>query len=268
MSHVIRDSIGAEVPDLLQALAEDPAEGYLLTVIYLEAKYGGVDRMLRFSLKELRELPTAGPDNWAEFCRLHRSVKAFQSKARAAGQPDAFTSPDLLEVIESKLGPAFQEQFLDWIYRQGHRIYNATHFVAWADIKSKTMDRLHERQCLGLPGTSPLPTGLALETTPSREYSSTILATAAAAPPHATAAQQANPCQCCNRGVHRFVDCDKYRSLTPLQRRSFLTGVGRCTRCLRGHPVKVCPSVSRCRTCNDTHHSSLHEDRTPAASPQ
>lgn len=44
---------------------------------------------------------------------------------------------------------------------------------------------------------------------------------------------------------------------------------GLCINCLNsGHQVAHCPSKNRCRTCNRSHHTSLHYDRTTRSDPQ
>ena len=67
------------------------------------------------------------------------------------------------------------------------------------------------------------------------------------------------PCVAC-KGWHYLGHCENFKGLAPNERRRVVTHHGLCFNCLKsGHAAKTCPSASSCRTCNGSHHTSIHE---------
>ncbi|CAG9104846.1 unnamed protein product [Plutella xylostella] len=52
--------------------------------------------------------------------------------------------------------------------------------------------------------------------------------------------------------------CDRFNSLTPVQRRELVAQQGLCCNCLRAHSVSRCTSKCRCLVCGGHHHTKLH----------
>ncbi|XP_075157710.1 uncharacterized protein LOC142230976 [Haematobia irritans] len=69
-----------------------------------------------------------------------------------------------------------------------------------------------------------------------------------------------NPnCVYCNSTDHYLQTCSSFSAIAVPDRFNFVKRGGLCINCLRkGHMVSKCPSKSRCRFCNSTHHSVLH----------
>lgn len=64
-------------------------------------------------------------------------------------------------------------------------------------------------------------------------------------------------CALC-RGNHTIYRCDRFNSLTPVQRRELVAQQGLCCNCLRAHSVSRCTSKCRCLVCGGHHHTKLH----------
>lgn len=70
-------------------------------------------------------------------------------------------------------------------------------------------------------------------------------------------------CQFCNNGNHHLYKCYKFLVLSAQDRKDKIKTLNVCANCLRtaNHDVKAC-SYSRCRICNQTHHTLLHPQQT------
>lgn len=65
-------------------------------------------------------------------------------------------------------------------------------------------------------------------------------------------------CPVC-KGQHRVSRCDKFASLTPVERMDIVRRARLCHNCLApGHLANECTSRFSCRQCNQRHHSLLH----------
>ncbi|XP_036347133.1 uncharacterized protein LOC118756475 [Rhagoletis pomonella] len=76
-----------------------------------------------------------------------------------------------------------------------------------------------------------------------------------------------SPCAVCSSGSHKIFNCDRFKSLTVIQRFEQVKRIGLCINCLtRGHQLSSCPSLQRCKICSRQHHSLLH--RATSSSPE
>lgn len=82
--------------------------------------------------------------------------------------------------------------------------------------------------------------------------------------------QNANPlevpecfkCPQCPNANHVISQCQNYRMLSPQERKKVLEKYKLCLNCTsKDHFVSSCKSKRKCRECNGSHHSSIHENR-------
>lgn len=67
-------------------------------------------------------------------------------------------------------------------------------------------------------------------------------------------------CHLCPGTIHAIVRCPSFLKLTPFERFRALKGSNYCFNCLRQeHSAREC-TASRCRKCNQKHHTLLHRD--------
>ncbi|XP_065356376.1 uncharacterized protein LOC135950776 [Calliphora vicina] len=65
-------------------------------------------------------------------------------------------------------------------------------------------------------------------------------------------------CPCCNKR-HLLVKCFKFIGMTPVAKNEFINSMRICRNCLNtGHFSYHCRSLSRCQTCQQNHHTILH----------
>ena len=79
-------------------------------------------------------------------------------------------------------------------------------------------------------------------------------------------------CELCSAD-HYIGKCPKFQAKSVSDRRYDIRRLGLCFNCLGHHMARVCNSSRRCISCNEKHHSSLHEgkdlpSRTPPPKPQ
>lgn len=76
-------------------------------------------------------------------------------------------------------------------------------------------------------------------------------------------------CVLCSSANHKLYACSQFKGIHVNNRFDVVKKNGLCINCLNsGHQVAHCPSKNRCRTCNRSHHTSLHNDRTPRSDSQ
>lgn len=66
-------------------------------------------------------------------------------------------------------------------------------------------------------------------------------------------------CELCN-GNHRFFNCDEFIQANPEKRKHVTLSLQQCVNCLHNHDQNTCRSLSRCKKCNQQHHTLLHVD--------
>lgn len=68
-----------------------------------------------------------------------------------------------------------------------------------------------------------------------------------------------NSCPICNKQpVHRFIDCDKFKSMTPIDRHKKIRGLKRCFLCFSALHLSDKCSFKPCFLCKGAHHRMLH----------
>ena len=74
-------------------------------------------------------------------------------------------------------------------------------------------------------------------------------------------------CSLCTQS-HTLSSCQKFSNLTLAQRKSHVFNKKLCSNCLKlGHFADKCQSPFRCRTCQGTHHTKLHQEQQTPADP-
>lgn len=90
---------------------------------------------------------------------------------------------------------------------------------------------------------------------------------AAARPSTSSAKQQKQfsghqfQCDCCPE-KHFIATCATFRGLPPQDRRETISQRRLCSNCLGRHNSDSCKSTTRCKTCNQQHHTMLHDALT------
>ena len=80
---------------------------------------------------------------------------------------------------------------------------------------------------------------------------------------YSASTEEAN-CVACKETKHPLYVCAKFRDLPLEQRNSLVKSRSLCMNCLKpGHFIKQCKSLQRCRKCQKTHHTLLHQDDKP-----
>src|SRR5207237_4864973 len=68
-----------------------------------------------------------------------------------------------------------------------------------------------------------------------------------------------------DHGLHK---CPSFASMSAGDRQSLVQAHHLCYNCLfKGHSVSKCPMSFSCKSCQKKHHTLLHQDRSPASSP-
>ncbi|XP_036148445.1 uncharacterized protein LOC118647509 [Monomorium pharaonis] len=65
-------------------------------------------------------------------------------------------------------------------------------------------------------------------------------------------------CSMC-RQDHFTMACDTYKSKTAVERKKLVEAKDLCVNCLGRHKVSECASTKRCASCNEQHHSTMHD---------
>ncbi|XP_015116785.1 uncharacterized protein LOC107040961 [Diachasma alloeum] len=64
------------------------------------------------------------------------------------------------------------------------------------------------------------------------------------------------------RGEHYIASCSGFKSLTPGARKEVVNRLPLCYCCMGKHSIRMCQTTSRCKLCQDRHHTMLHQDRS------
>ncbi|XP_071581736.1 uncharacterized protein [Temnothorax nylanderi] len=85
-----------------------------------------------------------------------------------------------------------------------------------------------------------------------------------------SSANQSKPapyaCDMCNAN-HFIVTCEKFRQLTPAQRKGIAETKRLCYNCLGRHNARACRSTQGCKTCSARHHTMLHSTSSTPTQP-
>ena len=234
----------------LKGSAQDVLEGfkgessdYAGAVDQLQSLYGDEKRNQRILLQNFLKLkePNFTRDSLFQF-----KVKV-ENLLKKMGR-DPVINVDgaervLLEVIYIKL----PEEAVDFLFNLYKNLYFSLDEVK-SGLKELVgfLDRKEKKRSNNKDSTAPRV---------KSEGSSSNCGSATAVGTYSTAASPQYPCIFCNNN-HRAADCTRYTSVS--QRKSRLSQIGRCPRCVRKHGAECTTVLSVCRTCNKgNHHSYL-----------
>ncbi|XP_070524590.1 uncharacterized protein [Cardiocondyla obscurior] len=99
------------------------------------------------------------------------------------------------------------------------------------------------------------------EQSPSRSTPRTPRAYVAKASPSISEGKP-KKCSLCN-GQHYILGCPEFQRKGPIARKEFALGRHLCLNCFGNHTLSECPSGRTCATCQERHHSTIHEACTP-----
>ncbi len=258
-------------------------DGYKYAITELERRYGGLEAMLMSRQEALLALPEIKEGDFRLIEILHTRLGTFlvEWAGFAGGEIDETESLAFYTMLMSKLEGAFSRRFLDWLRVKGQRqgLQSLKLWLGQQLDDHRTVERFQRRRANSLrlalkesegplggrrASTSQVPRkggaffagGEELEQEETQEEGTEELVLFGAAGGRPRAPRP--PCSLC-KGDHPLGRCEKFKSLSPTERKTLLTKESRCYLCFQTtHPVTKCRLKFACALCGRRHHTLIH----------
>ncbi|XP_055590106.1 uncharacterized protein LOC129742256 [Uranotaenia lowii] len=141
-----------------------------------------------------------------------------------------------------------------WIDRTASFEYPATmeEFLVFIDQRAYALETAHNSSFRTTTGATPRPTvgGKLVGRQRMQSYVATDSGTN-------------SKCPVCQQRSHYLLFCPRFKALSPTERLQTIRQLGSCTNCLRtGHGTEPC-GAGKCKRCNQSHHTLLHDSLVP-----
>ncbi len=246
---------------------------YAATIERLEDQYGHPLGILGGRLRELEKIDNVRFNDFVTIHRFRMRLEDYLRELERLGHHYEMVSHQLFESLYNKLDKRLGQEFLAWHNNNapGYPQSPVT-IAAWLKVVTKNAQthyrarqrvlqrRTQEVQFAHLGDVEdasfdmpppPLPDPLG--------------------PPdgdHAFLARPDQPLCPFDQQRHKIVQCDKFKSMTPPERRRGLAKDDRCFACFeKGHKVPKCPRSILCTICQRGHHTLLHLPPRSAGNP-
>ena len=260
--------------------------GYKTAIETLEDRYGGAEALLLSRQESLLSIPELREGDLRVVELLHSRLTSFLDEWADMGDGiDETESLAFYTLIMSRVEASYTLRFLDWLRLQGKK-KGLQSLKDWLGVQLQDHRQVEAfqrrrvvsvRTALGAEGGQNLNQVRRPSLPPShldRNHRSTGFLTLedqwAAAEAEETAqvedqvffgrggGNQRPPCPLCQK-LHPIGHCDKFKDMSPRQRKDFLIKENRCFLCFqRSHPVTKCRFPYQCKQCGGRHHTMIH----------
>ena len=211
---------------------------YSEAVECLKARYARPKLIHQAHVKKIVDIPNLKEGNGKELRRLHDTAQQHIRALRSLGnEPDG---PFITSLLQLKLDPT---TLFEW---QKHD-QDSTSVSGYGKFLEFINLRAQASECL-LPERSLRPHR---GENPKRSFQSRSATFTASV---------SNTCVVCRGDKHALFTCPQFRSMNRDKRMAVLRNE-LCINCLKpGHFAKRCPNLNRCRKCDKSHHTLIHDD--------
>ena len=235
LRHSLKDGAAKSSVEGLSRSGDQYAEA----IECLRARYNRPKLIHQAHVKRIVDIPSLKDGSGKELRRLHDMARQHIRALKTLGnEPDG---PFITSFLQLKLDPT---TLFEW---QKHDQDSATvsgydKFLEFVNLRAQASE------CL-LPERSSRPNR---SDTPRRNFQ----------PRSATfTAGVGNACVVCKADKHPLFACSQFKSMTRDKMMSTIRNNELCMNCLKpGHFAKHCPSSNRCRKCERSHHTLIHND--------
>ncbi len=263
--------------------------GYRTGITYLENTFGGEDNLLMTRQQALMNLPLLREGDYVTLELLHIRLSTFLIEwgTAMAGGVEA-ESLAFFHVLMAKIDPPFSRKYMDWLRRHGERKgLQSLHDWAGEQLEDHRSVETYarcgwNREVAGRKPPPPRPTGRPpppwrpgghLDRAPPPQQAlyggagweevEEDFGSEETPDEHTLLGRENHQavkrgCPLC-QGEHGLGRCEKFRRMSPQERRDYLARQRRCYTCFQaGHNVQNCRLKLTCTKCGRAHHIMLH----------
>ncbi|XP_029166206.1 uncharacterized protein LOC114937012 [Nylanderia fulva] len=224
------------------------SDGYALAWDELVTRYDNRRVLLATHMRVLLSAAPIIKPSSAEINRLISAVNRASRSFRAMGRPVEHWDDWFVHILVEKLNSATR---LLW---ESHR--SSREFPNFEELKEFLFTRAHALDAFNLRTPPMTLSSASKQKRTSRKDD--VASHAMAASDH-----KGTPCPLC-REQHHMRSCPRFKAYSTKQRREQVRKRKACFNCLgQGHAAGACPSIYRCRHCQEKHHTLLHTETTP-----
>lgn len=235
LRHALKDGTAKSTVEGLSCSGDQYSEA----VECLKARYDRPKLIHQAHVRKIVDIPNLKEGSGKELRRLHDTAQQHIRALKALGnEPDG---PFITSLLQLKLDPTtlFEWQKCD---QDLARVSGYVRFLEFINLRAQASE------CL-LPERSSRP--------PRGDNPKSIFQSRSAT----FTASMSNACVVCKGDKHALFTCPQFKSMNRDKRMAILRNNGLCINCLKpGHFAKYCPSMNRCRKCDKSHHTLIHDD--------
>ncbi|XP_039309935.1 uncharacterized protein LOC120358750 [Solenopsis invicta] len=237
--HFLASSLSGRALDTIKSI-QVTAANFEIAWKTLVSRYDNTRRLVEVHASALFNLPSVGRESALELNELRdRANRSIASLRNLNRSNDEILSDLLVYSVTQRLDHAIRKA---WRLKTGDDASVPTY---------EALDKFLETRVRALEELTPQG---------SSKHARTARVTSAST----TASSPACPLCAASHFINR---CPQFLKKTPTQRMEVIKQANRCLNCLSyKHAAQACPSRYSCRTCQNRHHSMLHNDSASSSS--
>lgn len=241
---------------------------YMVAYNLLRKRYHNPRRLMMVHLNSLIDLPQishSSPKGWRKFINLYNEHSQALSSLDCSLAGD---NPFLSAYLMSKFNPELSKKLEAYRLQQQcdhHTLPTAEQIIEYLNFECNLAEDASYHASRSPPPSyteRSLPSKLAShsrrDTWEPRPTKHVTLHSQRE--PHVTKPSVAIKCFACQDPDHKIYNCPTFEALSPRERGQLVRRCWRCTSCLGNHDFTKCSSLSKCRVCQNRHHTLLHDD--------
>ncbi|XP_076298038.1 uncharacterized protein LOC143217537 [Lasioglossum baleicum] len=253
--HYLKSSLHDEAADLVRDLPTTN-ENYERAWTILKEQYENKRILVRACLDRLASLPKMRESSAQELTNIHKGIISVVYTLEGLGRPIDRTEDWFVYSVVNLFEPITRDKWEERVTSSSE----PASFATLKDFMTKRRQQL-DASSIGSASKSVLENHggqtKKKEARSNQGQSSCKGTNRTARNNHAQRLQ--NPaCVKCKR-EHYLMQCPDYKALPPADRRGYVERARLCINCLGNHQIAACPSTRNCMSCNERHHSSLHD---------
>ena len=227
-------------------------ENYEEAVSCLKSRYDRPRLIYRTHVQKIMDVPPLKDNNGRDLRRLHDMVQQHLRALKA--MDNDLSGAFITSIIELKLDTdtLFEWQKHSQAERKTPHYDDLLKFIDLRAQASETSMYVPVKK----PQRNDQPSG-------GRQYPRRNVAS------HPTSTDSRSHCVICSTEKHPLYACPKFKDMTHAEKLSTLKDNNLCNNCLnRGHSVRYCKSLYKCKKCQRPHHTLLHIENQQEPEPQ
>lgn len=248
----LKSKVRGEPEKLIQHL-QISSSNYIICWDILNHRYDNEKLIFSSHMNILLSLPVMQQISIDNIKRIHDTTLECLNAIKNLGVDTSTWDPILVHLLAQKLDVETHQEYTESV-KQPKKLPALQEFLDYLENKFTTMESSRRKQENPVQKHSSYQSG---NQNKSAKFNKTSYV------PKQTLASKNDTtkywCPLCNSNEHGLYYCQQFLHMSPYKRRKTVEQLKVCQNCLYGHNGKACISEKKCRECDGSHNTLLHE---------